>query len=162
MVIDSAEQATLTTDNLAKAWREHAPSALRLATVLVGPADAHDMVVSAFLRCTNKRGWETIENFDRYLFRAVRNGARNYFRSRRRRWKRDLTAVAPTTTMQTHSDTDLLAAISRLSLPQRTVVYFAHWEQMTESEIAETLGKLTGTIHRNLARAREALREDIA
>lgn len=38
------------TSTTTQLWRAHAADLVRFATVLVGPADAHDIVVEAFLR----------------------------------------------------------------------------------------------------------------
>lgn len=39
------------------AWRAHAPAAMRFATAVVGPVDAHDVTTSVFLRVTQQPGW---------------------------------------------------------------------------------------------------------
>lgn len=142
-----------------RAWRLNGPKLVRFATALVGPADAHDVAVAAFLRSTQRPSWGDIERFDRYLLRAVRSEAQNQERQRRRRWRRDIAAVRPASSDDLHRDIDLLAAIAELSLQQRSVVFFAYWEDMTEAQIADTLGLSRGTVHRNLQRARNALRK---
>lgn len=141
------------------AWRVHGPDAVRFATALVGPSDAHDVAVAAFLRSTSQPSWRLIERFDRYLLRAVRNEARNLSRQRRRRWQRDMAAVQPSDTTDAYRDVDMLAAIADLSVQQRSVLFFAYWQDMTESEIADTLGISRGTVHRNLQRARASLKK---
>ena len=140
-------------------WREHGLAALRLATVLVGPADAHDVAVAAFLRADASRDRVEIIEFRRYLLRAVRNEARSGFRSLRRRRRRDLTAVPARDAEDRRADVDVRAAICQLSERQRTVLFLAYWEDMTEATIAETLGLSRGTVHRDLERARVRLRE---
>ena len=141
------------------AWRTHAPAAMRFATAVVGPTDAHDVTTSAFLRVTQQPGWTNIEYFDRYLIRAVRSEAQNLYRQRRRRWKRDLLAARPEASTDPLPDVDLLRAVASLSVQQRSVVFLAYWHDMTEAEIAETLDVARSTIHRTLARARMALRK---
>jgi len=148
-------------DEIDRAWRLHGPKLIQFATALVGPADAHDVTVTAFLRSTKRLDWGLIERFDRYLLRAVRNEAKNLERQRRRQWQRDIAAVRPTSSDDQHRDIDLLAAIAELSLQQRSVVFFAYWEDMTEAQIADTLGLSRGTVHRNLQRARTTLRKAI-
>jgi hypothetical protein len=66
-------------------WRQHGSAALRFATVLVGPADSHDVTVSAFLRMTKPSTWSTVQYPRAYLFRAVTHEARNLHQQRRRR-----------------------------------------------------------------------------
>ena len=41
---------TTATSSADELWRSHADELLRFATVLVGPTDAHDVVVEAFLK----------------------------------------------------------------------------------------------------------------
>lgn len=141
------------------AWRAHAAAAMRFATAVVGPIDAHDVTTSAFLRVTQQPGWTDIEHFDRYLIRAIRNEAQNLYRQRRRRWQRDLLAVRPEASTDPVPDVDLFRAVASLSVQQRSVVFLAYWHDMTEAEIAETLDVARSTVHRTLARARIALRK---
>lgn len=149
-------------EQLDAAWRSHAPTAMRFATAVVGPVDAHDVTTAAFLRVTQQPGWVDIEHFDRYLIRAVRNEAQNLYRQRRRRWQRDLLAVRPEAATDPLPDVDLLRAVASLSVQQRSVVFLAYWHDMTEAEIAETLEVARSTVHRTLARARIALRKALA
>lgn len=141
------------------AWRRHGPGALRFATALVGPGDAHDITANAFLRVTRQSGWTSIEHLDRYLLRAVRNEASNLARARQRRWERDLRAVADASITDAVVDVDVVRAIATLSIQQRSVVFLAYWQQMTEAEIASTLDISRGTVHRTLSRAQAHLRE---
>jgi RNA polymerase sigma-70 factor (ECF subfamily) len=141
------------------AWRRYGPAALRFATALVGPSDAHDITANAFLRVTRQSGWTNIEQLDRYLLRAVRNEASNLARARRRRWERDLQAVADASSIDALVDIDVLRAIAKLSIQQRSVIFLAYWQQMTETEIASTLAISRGTVHRTLSRAQHHLRE---
>jgi RNA polymerase sigma factor (sigma-70 family) len=145
-------------DQLDDAWRTHAPAAIRFATALVGPTDAHDVTATAFLRAT-RQDWTEIGQLDRYLLRAVRNEAQNLYRERRRRWQRDLVAVRPESSIDVTADVDLLRAVAALSVQQRSVVFLAYWHDMTEAEIADVLGVARSTVHRTLVRARIALRK---
>jgi RNA polymerase sigma factor (sigma-70 family) len=142
-----------------EAWRVFGPTAMRFATALVGPSDAHDVATNAFLRVTRQQHWAELDYFDRYLLRAVRNEAQNLYRDRRRRWERDLRAVAGNPKPDVVADVDVVHAIAALSLEQRSAVYLAYWVEMTEAQIAETLGVTRSTVHRNLGRARAQLRK---
>jgi RNA polymerase sigma-70 factor (ECF subfamily) len=141
------------------AWRAFGPLAVRFATALVGPSDAHDVATNAFLRVTRQPHWTEFDHLDRYLLRAVRHEAHNLYRDRRRRWERDLSAVAANVTADVIADVDVVHAIAALSLQQRSVVFLAYWQEMTEAEIAETLDVTRSTVHRNLVRARAQLRK---
>ncbi len=78
-------------------WCAHNTELMRFATVLVGPADAHDVVVDAFLRASEAILAGGIGNRRAYLFRSVYNGAAGRRRAQRRRAARELKALAPDT-----------------------------------------------------------------
>ena len=157
-VIDRDSSATAAAD-WEELWRAHGPTGLRLATVLVGPVDAHDVAVSAFLRVASFGDRAEIVTFRSYLLRAVRNEAYSFFRARRRRQRRDVAAVPERSAEDSIGDVDLRAAIAGLGLRQRTVLFLSYWEDMTEAAIAETIGLSRGTVHRDLQRARDRLRK---
>lgn len=161
--MDVSQPTTPTTagaeDSADHAWRAHGPHALRLAAALVGPNDAHDIVTTAFLRVVAQPNWQQIDNLRAYLMRAVRNEAQNLHRSRRRRWQRNLAAVGPDAASDVPVDLDVHRALARLSLRQRSVLYLAYWEDMTEAAIADELELSRGTVHRDIRRAREQLRK---
>lgn len=140
-------------------WREHSADLMRFATVLVGPGDAHDIAVEAFLRAGNVAAGDTVANPRAYLMRAVANHANDLRRSRERRWRRDLSAVGPTSTAGPDTFVDVRRAVSSLSLAQRTVIYFVYWEDLSERDIAALLQVAPGTVRRHLVRARIHLRK---
>ena len=140
-------------------WRVHAADLMRFATVLVGPVDAHDVTVEAFLRASPVVDGGTITNPRAYLMRAVANHAHDLRRSRERRWRRHLPAVAPASTLGPDTFLDVRRAVSSLSLAQRTVVYFVYWEDLSERDIATLLQVAPGTVRRHLVRARTHLRK---
>lgn len=154
MNIEPAPQPV--TDQL---WRAHADDLMRFATVLVGPGDAHDITVEAFLQAAPAFDTNTVGNPRAYLMRAVANRAIDLHRSRERRWRRDLAAVGPASTLGPDTFVDVRRAVSSLSLAQRTVVYFAYWEDLSERDIATLLQVAPGTVRRHLVRARVHLRK---
>lgn len=144
---------------LDRAWRLHGPIALRFATALVGPHDAHDIVTTVFLRATAQPEWQSIEWFDRYLVQGIRHEANNLYRQRRRQWERDLNGLRPDASVDALPDVDLWRAVAALGVEQRSVVFLAYWHDLTEAEIADTLDVARSTVHRNLVRARAKLRK---
>lgn len=149
-------------DDVELVWRDLGPDALRLAAALVGPHDAHDITSSAFVRVTASADWELVVDRRAYLLRAVRNEAHNLYRARGRRWRRDLAGVRPAAHDDVNIDVDVYRALAKLSLRQRSVVFFAYWHDMSEGEIAEVLELSRGTIHRDLRMARERLRKELS
>lgn len=140
-------------------WRQHADELLRFATVLVGPSDASDIVVDAFLRCGPDIATPGIDNQRAYLFRAVSNRALDLRRARQRRWKRDLAAILPATSASPDPLVDVRRAVAALSVAQRAVVYLVYWEDNTERSAADILQISPGTVRRHLTRARNHLRK---
>lgn len=140
-------------------WRAHNTELMRFATVLVGPADAHDVVVDAFLRASDVIVAGGVDNPRAYLFRSVVNGAAGRRRSQQRRSARELKALAPEAVPGEHPDVDVQRAVADLSVAQRAVVYLAYWADLSERDIAAALGVSLGTVHRHLVRARIHLRK---
>lgn len=138
-------------------WRSHAAELVRFATLLVGPADASDVVSIAYLKTADKLA--AVDDVRSYLFRAVTNTAIDQARSTRRRQARDLLAVLPVTSSDTTSDPDVRRAVASLSVQQRAVVYFTFWHDLSSDEVAAVLGIASTTVRRHLARARVHLRK---
>lgn len=147
-------------NDLETVWRVHGTDLVRIATVLVGPSDAHDIAVEAVLRATGVISTGTVADARGYLFRSVTNRAHDLRRARRRRWVRDLHAVVPQITAGLRPvDVDVQRAVAGLSVAQRAVIYLAYWEDLTERKIAEVLDISPGTVRRHMVRARSHLRK---
>jgi len=127
---------TTATSSADELWRSHADELLRFATVLVGPTDAHDIVVEAFLKGSDSIDASGVTNQRAYLFRAVMNQAHDLRRARERRWARDLAAIGPASTAAPDTFIDVRRAVAGLTVQQRAVVYFAYWEDLPERSIA--------------------------
>lgn len=143
-------------------WRAHAPELMRFATVLVGPSDAHDITVDAFLRSAPAVLSGRADNPRAYLMRAVANRAHDLRRGRERQWVRDLAAVQPVSSAPHEPHLDVRRAVARLSLAQRAVIYFVYWEDLRERDVAEVLGISPGSVRRHLVRARAHLRKALS
>lgn len=140
-------------------WREHSRDRVGLATMLAGPANAHDIAVEAFLRAAPAADQPGVSNARAFLMRSMVNRAHDLRRSNERRWRRDLAAVGPASTSVLDSFVDVRRAVATLSLTQRSVVYFVYWEDRTEAETADLLGVSVGTVRRHLVRARTHVRK---
>lgn len=160
--IEGSPSYPLEEDRVDDLWRSHAPNMLRFATVLVGPSDAHDVAVDAFLRAAPAVIEGRADDPRSYLLRAVANRAHDLRRSRERRWARDIAAVPATQAMAADPNLDVRRAVSRLSLSQRSVVYFVYWEDLRERDVSEILGISPGSVRRHLVRARAHLRKALS
>ena len=140
-------------------WRLHAKELVRFGAVLVGPNDAQDIVSAAFVKVSRHVGGGHIDQPRAYLFRAVTNEALDLRRRNANRWRRDLLTVASATAPTVESHLDVRRAVAALSVRQRSIVYLAYWEDMTERQIAQTLQLSPGAVQRHLGRARIHLRK---
>ena len=145
-------------------YRKHAAEVLRLSSSLVGPADAEDVVVTAFLDVTRSRRWVdlTDEEKRRYLYRAVVNQARSWARSNSRRQRREaLWAATEIAGPEYTPRPEVWAAVSKLSPRQRASVFLVYWSDLTAEDAARTLGITSASVRRHLARARQSLRRTL-
>lgn len=157
---------------LQEAYEKWADELVRFATVLVGPADAADVVADAFVGLLdNEPAWSRVERPRSYLFGVIANRAKMRHRTigrRRNREQRYEATVAPANVddgeivVEVLTDmSDAARLLDGLSTQQRAVVYLAYWEDWTAAQIAEHLDVLDGTVRRQLARARSKLREEL-
>ncbi len=144
-------------------FESHGAELLRHATVLVGPADAADLVNDIVVAAISDQRWAKADRPLAYLHRSLLNAARMRHRSNGRRAARErrsflLRADATPTGGLLHSP-EILEAVERLSPQQRAVIYFTYWEDMRPGDIATNLGIGEGSVKRQLARARKTLKE---
>lgn len=142
-----------------------APRLMRIATLLVGPHDAQDVVAAAVGSVIATKRWESIQAPGSYLTRSVYHAACSHLRKRNRRRARETAAAALSATAKTDShDADtaqretVRAALRDLSPRQRSVVYLHYWEDLTLDATAAELGISKGSVHRHLDRAKQVLR----
>lgn len=154
--VDPDEQPVPTT-KLAETYGRYSTDLVRFAAVLVGPDDAGDVVSSAVIRVL-ARDRDSIRNPRAYMFRTVANEARNLKRGEARRRERESAQALPDETQLPEPYPEVRAAVERLSVRQRAVVYLTYWEDLTVQSVAEHLGISGGSVRRHLARARKHLR----
>ena len=143
----------------AELYDKHADELVRLATGLVGPDDAADVVSSAITRLLGSGAWLGARDRKAYLFRSVVNEARMLHRSGRRRRARE-ERTAPVEAHEDPRDVEVLACMSALSVRQRAVIVLTYWHDLDQEGIAAVLGVSRGTVARHLARAGPLARGD--
>jgi RNA polymerase sigma-70 factor (sigma-E family) len=140
---------------------------LQAAHLLTGDRHrAEDLVQTALTRAYLR--WDRIvdEDPEGYVRRTMVNAHIDWWR--RKPWREEPTEVLPDRAV-TDPDTDaraaLLAALATLSRRQRAVMVLRYYEDMSEADIARTLGCSPGTVKsaasRATARLRELLREEV-
>ena len=152
--------------------RQSVPSALRLATVVLGTRDGADDVVQIAM----ERAWSAFERYDQdrpfrpWFLRIVANTARNDRRSRGRRAALRVRAEHQRTDVQASAEDDVLtvldrtrvlAALNHLDVDDRTVIALRYFEQLAETEMAEVLDCAPGTVKSRLSRAKLRLRQHL-
>jgi RNA polymerase sigma-70 factor (ECF subfamily) len=147
--------------------RAHLRAAYGVALSIVGrSADAEDVaqdaMAAAFAEIASCR---EPERFSGWLLQIVRNRARNWLESRRLRDvagdERTVEGVAPPAADPDVRDR-LLAALARLSPPQREVVLLHDLDGWTHPEIAGALGCSETMSRQHLFQARRLLRGELA
>lgn len=140
------------------------------ASALVGPHDAADVVADAFagvLSAGDDR-WAAVVEPRPFLFRCVLNAARMRQRSSSRRSERQRrVALVGGTDASRRSDSAgrdlvdpaMLEVLDSLSVQQRAVTYFTYWQDLSVDQIADLLEVSSGSVKKQLARARARMRE---
>ncbi len=140
-------------------YAKHAEELVRFATVLVGPADADDLVAEAVLRTFFSSSWASVTSQRAYLYRAVLNQARQQHRSAERRRRRELRSADREATSATMIRPEVMAAMHALNHRQRAIVFFTYWQDMSTQKISDELGITQRTVQLELAAARTRLGE---
>ena len=142
---------------------------LASATLLTGSREAGEDLLQHALERVMRR-WHRIDGDpEGYLRRTMYNLATDRWRRLGRH--RDVVARLPMRQVDDHADEvdlrdALVRALSQISPQQRAVLVLRYWDQLSEAEIARTLGCSTGTVKsagsRGLKRLRELTGADLA
>ena len=140
------------------------PALLRVAYLLVGDLGrAEDLLQSALVK--TYLAWDRIrdrEAVHAYVRRVLVTTATSWWR--RRSWWEEPVAALPEPAGTDFAGAHVESAVVRealMTLPpkQRAVVVLRFYEDLTEVEVAETLGVSRGTVSRYTTRALAALRD---
>ncbi|MEU9117923.1 sigma-70 family RNA polymerase sigma factor [Streptomyces sp. NPDC048483] len=150
---------------ISELYHAHRLAMVRLAVLLVDDrATAEDVVQDAFAALYKRHGERLgeVDNALAYLRTAVVNAARSVLR--RRRTARDYTppyeADAPSAEERIVLDEEhreVFAALGRLTARRREVLVLRYWGDLTEAQIAQTLGISRGAVKSLASRALDSL-----
>ncbi|MFD5397695.1 RNA polymerase sigma factor [Streptomyces sp. NPDC127097] len=150
---------------ISELYHAHRLTMVRLAVLLVDDrATAEDVVQDAFAALYKRHGerLDEVDNALAYLRTAVVNAARSVLR--RRRTARDYVppyeADAPSAEDRIVLDEEhreVLAALSGLTARRREVLVLRYWGDLTEAQIATTLGISRGSVKSIASRALDSL-----
>lgn len=149
----------------ADVYEQHSLRLVRLATLLAGPHDAHDLVTDAVMRAVSSEAWPTVTQPGAYLARTLMNLADDRRRSDLRRRSREqrvqgMAQAAPLPDVEAMMV--VRSALDVLTPPQMAVVYLHYWEDLTLQQAAEQLGMRVGTARTHFDRAKRMLRVALA
>lgn len=139
---------------------------LRVAYLLTGDhGEAEDLLQTALAK--TYLAWGRIQDrgaLDSYVRRAMVNTHISWWR--RRKIEEYPTEVlpdvpAPDPTLNSDLREALWQALARLPRRQRAAVVLRYYEDLTESEVAQTLGVSVGTVKSTVSRAVAKLRDDL-
>jgi RNA polymerase sigma-70 factor (sigma-E family) len=150
---------------LEELYRAHAPEALRLAYLLTGDRVlAQDLTQDAFVKLLGH--FQDLRNRDAfwwYLRRTIVNLSRSYFR-RRQVERGYLGRLRPPEAVAAPDVGDrerIRRALLKLRPEQRAAVVLRYYEDMTEADTAEILGRPLGTVKSMVSRGIDTLREEL-
>ncbi|MFG2616572.1 RNA polymerase sigma factor [Streptomyces sp. NPDC048507] len=162
---DGAPDGPARPPTVSELYHAHRLRMVRLAVLLVDDqATAEDVVQDAFTALYRRYGEQIaeVDNALGYLRTAVVNTSRSVLRRRRtaRAWIPPVTADVPSAEVSVVLDEaqrEVLAALRGLTPRRRQVLVLRYWEDLSEAEIAETLGISRGSVKSNASRALDAL-----
>lgn len=146
----------VTADSFEKFYRAKYLSMVRLAFGLVDTAEAAEEITQdAFAEVLER--WNRLANPGGYLRTAVVNGARSELRKREVRRR-----IRPGRPRQVAAEQEyLLDALERLPTRRKTALVLRYYADLSEREIAETMGIRPGTVKSLLSSGIAQLREVI-
>jgi RNA polymerase sigma-70 factor (ECF subfamily) len=142
-------------------YAQHADRLVALATTLAGPAAAEDVVSSAVAKVLASPAWKSVADRGAYLTLAVVNEVRSSHRSSLRRAARERRAAVRDKIEPPDPVPEIMAALARLPLRQRAVVFLTYWADLTPAAVAVELGIGEGSVRQHLNRARRTLRRTL-
>ncbi len=152
--------------DIERLYRTQRLSMVRLALLLVDDREtAEDVAQDAFAAL--HRRWQSLHTEDAaigYLRTCVVNGVRSVLRRRRtvRRQpqpREDLLYVdgADGHVLLAEEHREVIAAMRHLPARQREVIVLRYWSELTEPQIAATLGISVGSVKSSASRGRDAI-----
>lgn len=149
-------------------YATHRLQLVRLAVLLVDDlGSAEDVVQDAFAHCLARPPKLRDDSAAlAYLRTSVVNGARSALRRRRtvraHGAERGVEPDGPDATAVLNEEhREVLAALGRLATRQREVLVLRYWSDLSEAEIAETLGISRGAVKSTASRALDVLEKEL-
>jgi DNA-directed RNA polymerase specialized sigma24 family protein len=133
------------------------PVAVRLGHLISGSREVgEDLAQDVFVALRDR--WESIENPDGYVRRAVVNRAKTAARRR----ARERTGAVPELPVLPSEMYDVWSALLRLPVHHRAAIVLRYYEELADDDIAELLDCRPATVRTWLLRGRTKLKELLA
>jgi RNA polymerase sigma-70 factor (sigma-E family) len=148
---------------LDEAYRAHYRSLVKLASLLVDDVGVCEELVQDAFVAVHRRRPDDPSKLPAYLRSAVLNGARSHLRRQAvrrgpRRLAPSVVGLSPEAGVVLRDDQRaVLDAMRTLPDRQRDVLVLRYWLDLSESEIAQTLGIAGGTVKTHVSRGLDAL-----
>ncbi len=142
----------------AKVYQELRFELTRLATALVGPSDAEDVVSAVITHVLERSGGLVgLDDPRPYLMKSVVNEARSRLRTRKRWPTQPFDADIGATSIDPRDE--MVGFVSQLPVRQRAATFLVYWEGHTPTSAAGLMGCRPATVRRYLHLARRKLKE---
>ncbi|WP_400997823.1 RNA polymerase sigma factor [Agromyces sp. GXQ0307] len=128
-------------------------------------SDAQDAAAEVFAQAWRRRDAADHVFTIEWLYVTLRNVVGNHYRSRARHLRRiEQAGRHHPTLVDGASDAvlDVRAAVNRLELADRELIWMAYWEDLSREEIARILGCTPATLRVRLHRARKKLQDALS
>ncbi len=149
-------------DPIQQAVNEYSSMLFRIAvTHVANLQDAEDMVQSAFLKYIERQpAFVSREHEKAWLIRVVVNLCKNHTHTAwfRRTVELDENIASPALSEFEPEERDLIAAVWRLPVKYRLMIYLFYYEDCSNQEIARLCRLKETTVRSRLSRARNLLR----
>ena len=142
-------------------YLKHSDELIRFATPLVGPSLAEDVFSAAVIKAMTSPTWPAVTEPRAYLYRVVANEARRTWRSDQRRILREEHVSSAGASSSQLVSSEVLDAMRRLSLRERSVLFLAYWPEMSIAEIGAVLQISVRSVERALTQGRRQLEESL-
>jgi len=141
----------------AKVYQELRFELTRLATALVGPSEAEDVVATVVARALERPGGLSgLDEPRPYLIKAIINESRTRFRHDKR-WSGH--PVDPEQLQIVDYRDEMVDLVGALPVQQRAATFLVYWEGHTAASAASLMGIRPATVRRYLHLARKKLEE---
>ena len=146
-------------------WLQWHLPMVQLAVMLVDARDvAEDVVQEAFAGL--HRRWDTVDNPPGYLRTSVINGCRSILRRRQvarshQSYWEPPASDASTPVLIAEEHREVMRAVHRLPRRQREVLILKYWQDLNDTQIAETLSISESSVRATVSRARHALAQTL-